>query len=69
MSPAMMGIHRLSDSIFLEINQMMTQYTGYQREEIIGHKVDELGFLDPAALQQLRKVFSERNVTLQRYIV
>ncbi len=57
----MMGIHRLSDGMFLEINQMFTQYTGYQREEIIGHKIDELGFMESATLQQLRKLFAEQN--------
>ena len=61
MSPALMGIHRLSDAIFLEINEMITQYTGYQREEVIGHKIDELGFMEADTLQQLRKLFAEQN--------
>ena len=62
MSPAMMGIHRLQDGMVLEINQMFTQFTGYQKEEFIGHKIDEFDFLESATLQQLHKVFSEQNV-------
>jgi PAS domain S-box-containing protein len=62
MSPALMGIHRLGDGSLLEINQMMIDCTGYQREELIGHKIDELGFLESSTLQQLRKVFSEQNM-------
>jgi PAS domain S-box-containing protein len=61
MSPAMMGIHRLADRMFLEINKTFTQYTGYQREEIIGRTIHELGLLEPATLEQLRKVLSEKN--------
>ena len=61
MSPAMMGIHRLRDGMLLEINQMFINYTGYQREELIGHKIDELDFLESATLQQLRKIFAEQN--------
>ena len=61
MSPAMMGIHRLSDRMFIEINQVFTEYSGYQWEDIVGHTMDELGFLDPVTLEQLRKIFSERN--------
>ena len=62
MSPSMMGIHRLSDGMLLEVNQNFSKYTGYQREEVIGHKIDELGFMESAALQRLRKVFSEQNM-------
>jgi PAS domain S-box-containing protein len=68
MSPAMMGIHRLTDRKYLAINQLFTQYTGYQGEEIIGHTLDEIGLLEPATLQQLRKIFSEQNRISNREI-
>jgi PAS domain S-box-containing protein len=61
MSPAMMGIHRLTDRMYIEINPVFTEYSGYEWEDIVGHTMDELGFLEPATLQQLRKIFSERN--------
>ncbi|MCE5265475.1 MAG: PAS domain S-box protein [Deltaproteobacteria bacterium] len=61
MSPMMMGIHRLGDRMFLEINQTFIQYTGYQREEVLGHTIGELGLLEPVTLEQLRKVFSAKN--------
>lgn len=57
MSPAIMGIHRLSDEVLLEINETFTNYTGYQKEELIGHKLDEFGFLDSSTMQQMRKAF------------
>lgn len=62
MSPAMMGIHRIGDNRFLEINQTFTEYTGYQREEIIGHTIDELGLLEPDTFAQLRKIFLDKHV-------
>lgn len=52
-----MGIHRLSDEVLLEINETFTNYTGYQKEELIGHKLDEFGFLDSSTMQQIRKAF------------
>jgi PAS domain S-box-containing protein len=61
MSPAMMGIHRLTDRMYIEINPVFTEYSGYEWKDIVGHTMDELGFLEPATLQQLRKIFSERN--------
>ena len=61
MSPAMMGIHRLTDRKYLTVNQVFTHYTGYQGEEIIGHALDEIGLIEPATLAQLRKTFSEQN--------
>ncbi len=62
MSPVMMGVHRLKDGMFLQINRMFTNYTGYQMEEIIGRKIDEFAFMESASLQRLRKVFSEQHV-------
>lgn len=61
MSPAMMGIHRLSDRMYIAINPMFTEKSGYEWEDIVGHTMDELNFLDSNTLQQLRKMFSEQN--------
>jgi PAS domain S-box-containing protein len=62
MSPALMGIHRPADGTMLEINDMITDYTGYRKEEVLGHGIDELGIVDSAFLQKLRKVFSEQGM-------
>lgn len=61
MSPAMMGLHRFNDRMFLEINEIFLQYTGYAREEIIGHTITELGIIDDVTLARLRRIFSDRN--------
>ena len=68
MSPAMMGIHHLTDRKYIEINQLFTQYTGYTRGEIIGHTLDEIGLIEPTTLQQLRNTFSEQNKISNREI-
>jgi PAS domain S-box-containing protein len=62
MSPVIMGIHRLSDEVLLEINETFTNYTGYQKEELIGRKLEEFGFLDSSTMQHMRKAFSEQMV-------
>jgi two-component system, NarL family, sensor histidine kinase UhpB len=59
LSPAAMGISRLSDGRFIEVNDAFLQIYGYSREEIIGHNSDELGlWLDPE--QRARVVASLR---------
>jgi PAS domain S-box-containing protein len=62
MSPVIMGIHRLSDEVLLEINETYASYTGYQKEELIGHKLDEFGFLDSSTVQQMRNAFQNEMV-------
>jgi PAS domain S-box-containing protein len=67
-SPAMMSIHRLSDGTFLEINQIVSDYTGYMREEIIGHTIAELDIVEPTVLERLRNILSERNAVCDEEI-
>jgi PAS domain S-box-containing protein len=61
MSPAMMGIHRISDGTFLEINEVLIHVTGYQKEEIIGHTIVELGLVDATTMRRLTNIFSKLN--------
>jgi PAS domain S-box-containing protein len=68
MSPVIMGIHRLSDEVLLEINETFTNYTGYQKEELIGHKLEEFGFLDSSTMQHMRKAISEQMVVTNEEI-
>ncbi len=43
-SPTAIGIVSIAESKFLEINDSFMQFTGYNRDEIIGHTPDELNF-------------------------
>lgn len=45
MSPALMAIIRFEDHVFLDINHRFTRFTGYSREEIIGHSIPEVELL------------------------
>jgi PAS domain S-box-containing protein len=38
----LIGINRLKDGVFIEINDSFTRITGYSREEVIGHNANEL---------------------------
>jgi PAS domain S-box-containing protein len=62
MSPALMGFYRLADGAILEINEKISDYAGYRKEEVLGRRIDELGLMEPAFLRKLRKVFSEQGV-------
>ena len=42
-SPAMISINTLKDGKFIEVNDSFTSFTGYAREEAIGHSTIELG--------------------------
>jgi PAS domain S-box-containing protein len=42
-SPDAIAITRLSDGLFIEVNDNFTRITGYTREEAINHKANELG--------------------------
>ena len=59
-SPAMMGIHRISDGSFLEVNELFIHVTGYQKEEIIGHTIVELDLIDATTRERLINIFSEQ---------
>ena len=42
-SPVAIGISRLGDGTFLEVNEAFVQLYGYTREEIVGHTSEQLG--------------------------
>ena len=41
-SPLAFSVTRLKDGVIIEINNSYCHFTGYQREEILGHKVSEM---------------------------
>jgi PAS domain S-box-containing protein len=42
-SPDPMCLNRMRDGVFIDVNEAVTQGSGYLREQIIGHTSDELG--------------------------
>ncbi len=55
-NPAGMAILSVETGRFLEINQSLTELTGYAPEEILGQTLDELGFLaQPADRDRLQQ--------------
>jgi diguanylate cyclase (GGDEF)-like protein/PAS domain S-box-containing protein len=48
------NINRLSDGIFVDVNEAFLQFVGYEREEVIGRTSKELNFwVDPEVRQQM----------------
>jgi PAS domain S-box-containing protein len=42
-SPVALAVNRLRDATFLEVNQALEKFTGYERDELIGKSTVELG--------------------------
>ena len=61
-SPAMMSICRVHDGMLLETNEVLTRYTGYRKEEIIGRSVGELGIFDSDHLEKIRRIRLENDL-------
>jgi PAS domain S-box-containing protein len=54
------GIASFEDNRYIEVNDSFKRFTGYSREEIIGHNSQELGLWESEeALQQFRNKISE----------
>jgi diguanylate cyclase (GGDEF)-like protein/PAS domain S-box-containing protein len=48
MSIDAINVNRLSDGVFVDVNEEFLRFVGYRREEVIGHTSGELGFwVDP----------------------
>lgn len=58
-SPVAIGISRLADGVFLDVNEAFVRLHGYTREEIVGHTSKELGLWHTtdreAVVQRLRE--------------
>ena len=53
-SPVAFSITRLRDDVIIEINDSYTRFTGYTREEIIGHKISERNiWVNPADRERM----------------
>jgi PAS domain S-box-containing protein len=53
-SPLAIGISRLSDNKFMEVNPAMLSLTGYTRAEMLGHTAEELSlWVDPQQRQRM----------------
>ncbi len=59
-NPDPMAIHAIRDGRFVEVNDSFLSISGYTKDEVIGHTIAELGFLDQpspfiTAAQRLRE--------------
>lgn len=58
-APYSIGVVRLSDSCYLQVNEAFCRRTGYSREEAIGRKPNDLNIIvDPKAWDRMLAVFS-----------
>ena len=60
-NPIPIGIARLSDGRFIDVNEQLLAWTGYSREEILGHTGPELNLWpDPVQRDRLLETLAER---------
>jgi PAS domain S-box-containing protein len=60
-NPRMISIARVKDGKFIEVNDSYIKATGYSREEIIGHDVNEISmFVNPEESGKMAKLLKEQ---------
>lgn len=61
LNPEAMSISRLSDGMYLEVNDAFVQLSGYSRQEVIGHASTEIGiWVDPQDRNNMIKLLREQ---------
>lgn len=64
-SPDAISINRASDTVYLDVNHVFTQLTGYAREEIIGRTSFDLGvWAYPDERQEMVRILHEKGEVL-----
>jgi PAS domain S-box-containing protein len=60
-NPDPMAIHSIGDGRFVEVNDSFLSISGYTRDEVIGHTITELSFLDePSPLNAAARLLREQ---------
>jgi len=60
-SPDMMAIVNLKDGKYVEVNDSFVLFTGYTREELVGHSNDEFDmWVDPQERERMTQLLDER---------
>jgi PAS domain S-box-containing protein len=58
-APLLIGISRISDGTYLEVNRTFVEKTGYSYEEAVGKSSVELGLLDAQTRQRLKEALEK----------
>ena len=58
-APVLITITSLNDGIFIDVNSYSLEFSGYKKEEIIGRKSTEIGWLIPEDREKLIKSMSD----------
>ncbi len=59
-SPVPVSLSKMSDSTYTEVNHAWCEFTGFTREEAIGHDIEELNIIDHDTRMKLREMYSAK---------
>lgn len=59
-APVSLTLIRLSDGVYVEVNDTLLKNSGYRREDIIGRNSTELGWSSPRQLEQIGQILREQ---------
>ncbi len=54
-SSVMMALTQLEDGVFVEVNEQFLALSGFRREELIGRRTTDIGWVDPVLREKLRQ--------------
>ncbi|MBN2570287.1 MAG: PAS domain S-box protein [Deltaproteobacteria bacterium] len=67
-SPSLMALSRVEDNVFVEVNHRFIRFTGYSREEIMGHSISELNLLSRKDIEIIRQSLDRKDATFNEEI-
>ena len=61
LAPVLISIIRLEDSVYVDLNSYSIGFTGYSREEVIGGKTHDIGWIDTEGRNKIRQLLEKNN--------